>query len=363
MRDLARSLNVSQSTVSRALRNDPRISKSVGENIRAAAARLGYRPDPMLSALADYRHGRVRCPIRASLAWINHWPESARLRYSHECDGYWRGAREEANHHGFRLEEFILGPALPAARLQKILLTRDVRGILIPPCHEGHTPDWGRFSWDQFCAIRLGHSVETPAAHLVTADQTNNALIAYERAWQLGYRRIALVCRHITRSSAGYFLAASRFRAGNQMLAPLFLDGDRKQCLPELKRWMIACRPDAVITDVPDLSRWLAELGFSVPEDIALASLSVGESSVEAGINEETYEIGRAAAQTLIALMKNNDYGIPELLRTVLLQGKWVEGMTLPKAAAFRRPHAMALPRPLGIAPLSVKPAALAHAA
>lgn len=55
MTDLAARLGISTSTVSRALRNDPRISAAMRERVRAAARDSGYVPNPLVSALMASR--------------------------------------------------------------------------------------------------------------------------------------------------------------------------------------------------------------------------------------------------------------------------------------------------------------------
>src|SRR6266850_4362787 len=106
--DVARRLNVSHTTVSRALRNDRQISKSLCQRVQRTAAEMGYRPDAMLSALAHYRRGKMAPLITAEIAWINHWPDPKKLRRVHEFDLYWQGAAAEADRWGHRLEEFCL---------------------------------------------------------------------------------------------------------------------------------------------------------------------------------------------------------------------------------------------------------------
>ncbi|MCL3780838.1 LacI family transcriptional regulator [Prolixibacteraceae bacterium JC049] len=49
--DIARELKISASTVSRALNNNPRISKATKEKIREAALKMGYRPNSIASQL------------------------------------------------------------------------------------------------------------------------------------------------------------------------------------------------------------------------------------------------------------------------------------------------------------------------
>jgi len=55
LRDVARAVGVSHVAISLALRGDARISEKRRAEIKLAAERLGYRPDPMLSSLAAYR--------------------------------------------------------------------------------------------------------------------------------------------------------------------------------------------------------------------------------------------------------------------------------------------------------------------
>src|ERR1035441_8066159 len=118
--DIARKLNVSHTAVSRALRNDRQISKSLCQRVQQTAAEMGYRPDAMLTALAHYRRTSKAITITASIAWINHWPDPKRLRCYHEFDLYWQGAAAEADRNGYRLEEFPLDEKMPPDRLGEI---------------------------------------------------------------------------------------------------------------------------------------------------------------------------------------------------------------------------------------------------
>src|ERR1017187_5569433 len=90
--DIARQLEVSHTTVSRALRDDPQISKTTRKQVQKAVQKMGYRPDPMLSALAHYRRGSTRTPISAELALINHWANPKKLWSYNEFKLYWKGA-------------------------------------------------------------------------------------------------------------------------------------------------------------------------------------------------------------------------------------------------------------------------------
>jgi LacI family transcriptional regulator len=57
--DIARELNISASTVSRALNNNPRISQKTRDKIKAAADKLGYRPNTIASNLRNQKSNTI----------------------------------------------------------------------------------------------------------------------------------------------------------------------------------------------------------------------------------------------------------------------------------------------------------------
>jgi len=74
----------------------------------------------------------------------------------------------------------------------------------------------------------------------------------------------------------------------------------------------------------------LREAGYRVPHDIGLAATSVLDGNADAGIYQQSEEIGKAAVQLLISLIHHNEHGIPEIPREVLIVGRWQDGSTLP---------------------------------
>ena len=331
LRDVARRLQVSHTTVSRALQNDPRISESTRQRVRETAREMGHRPDPLLSALAHYRHGKLTKSISAELAWINQWPDPKRLHSFHELECYWEGAVEEAERCGFRLEEFVVNAQMSPARLEKILHARNIRGILIPP-HGGITLNWAGFHWDDFCVVRIGHSIPTPRAHVVTSDQLTDGMLAYENIWRRGYRRIGLVTseKMHTRFGAGYLFSQLKWSPETRLPALVVTQEQNDVDRRLLKSWLKKNQPDAILTDVGELRNLLQTVGCTVPQDVGLAALSVLDGNADAGIDQNSKEVGKAAVQLLISLINHNECGIPSVCRELLVEGRWVDGSTLP---------------------------------
>lgn len=336
LRDVARAVGVSHVAVSLALRDDPRVSEARRHEIRVAADRLGYRPDPMLASLAAYRQSRRGTSIRSTVAWINQWRDAAALRQHREFDDYWRGAAGTAEELGYRLDEIVVGPGLSGERVQKILYSRGVRGILIPPHRDGF--ELARFDWSGFSTVRFGISVPEPRAHVVSNDQMNSAVLAYASVRAHGYRRIGFVTsQRFDQNTGGNFRAgflAAQDATGRtkSRIAPLYLEEPATAKDAErLRAWLKSAAPDAVITSHPTLRQLLGQIGVRVPEDLAVAVTSVLDGNFDSGIDQNCREIGRVAMRTLAGLIHQNERGIPRYFRRVLVEGTWQDGSSLPK--------------------------------
>ncbi|MEP4078324.1 LacI family DNA-binding transcriptional regulator [Haloferula sp.] len=334
LRDIGKALGVSHSTVSLALRNHPRISEKMRNKVQKAAEEMGYRPNPMLAALASYRRGRVNQPINASLAWINAWPDPEGLRKHGEFDHYWKGASEAAAKFGYRLEEFRLDDEFTPARLHQILSTRGIRGILLPPHH--HQPDWGDFPWDNYSVVRFGRSLQSPVCHIVTADQVANTIRAYHEIHRRGYRRIGFVAPNFELRDNGLifelgFLGGQRIVDDEVKIPPLLLRRRKPaEVRASLQAWLKEHKPDAIFTTISDLPAMLKKEKIKVPEDIAVAATTTLDTNVNSGINQNPEEIGRVGLLMLNSLINEGSRGIPKVFRQILVEGNWVDGSSLP---------------------------------
>jgi len=335
LRDIARAVGVSHVTVSLALRHDPRISEGRQREVEQAAARLGYRPDPMLSSLSAYRQSKRPVTIRSAIAWLNQWENPKQLRRYHEFNNYWRGAEEVAARLGYHLEEFVLDREMTGARLEKILVTRNVRGILIPPHTFGG--DRADIDWQLFSIVRFGASVRHPRAHIVTSDQTKCAAMAYARMRERGYRRIGYVSSlSFDRNTKGNFRAGflsgeAEFLRSRDYLPPLYLEENTATAdVGALRKWLKSAKPDAILTTLAPLAGLLQRIRARVPEDVAVATTSLADGHFDSGVDQNSIEVGRVAMSTLAGLIQQNERGVPRYCRRILVEGNWVDGTSLP---------------------------------
>jgi LacI family transcriptional regulator len=333
LRDVAQQLGLSHSTVSRALRNRPRVAQELRQKIQLAAQQMGYRPDPMLSALAKYRQGKFKLEIGSAIGWLNHWPVSRDLRAYKEFDAYWAGASKAAEKFGYRLEEFVCNEEMPVRRVEKILRTRNVNGILIPP-HPQAT-DWSGFHWENYAAVRLGRSLVDPPLYRVASDQFSNTVLAFEKIRAKGYRRIGFLTGGASHRGglfkAAFLMAQADAADDLPVLPPLyFREADASEDQMRFEDWMREQRPDAVLTDVAAARKMLAKAGWRVPDDVGLAVLSILDGNADAGIYQNPEEIGRVGVLLAISLINDGALGVPPIFRQSLIAGEWVDGSSLP---------------------------------
>lgn len=341
LRDVARETGVSHVAVSLALRGDARVSEPRRREIKAAAERLGYRPDPMLSSLASYRRAKSAVPISATIAWINQWPDPKALRRLREFDAYWHGAAQAATELGYRLEEFVVGRDLSPERLHEILTARGVRGLLLPP--HAHGLALATFDWSHYSIVRLGLSLRELPAHAVVCDQSECAALAWTRVQGHGFARIGFVSSprfdRNTRGNfrAGYLRQQADHAAAKARLRPLIIEEDTTAATAaQLGAWLARERPDAIITSHALLPALLTHLGVRVPRDLAVATTSVLDGKFPAGIDQNCHEIGAVALRTLASFIHQNERGLPQTCRRILVEGRWVDGTSLPPRASSR---------------------------
>lgn len=334
LRDLGKILGVSHVTVSLALRNNPRVSKELRDKIQQTAVELGYTPDPMLAALAQYRKGKSTAAITAAIAWINAWNPAEQLRSYKEFDAYWVGASQAAAKFGYRLEEFRLGDGLTPERLHQILTARGINGILLPP-QKPH-PHWGDFPWQNYSVVRFGRSLKQPEAHVVSSDQVANTMLAFQKIRERGYQRIGFVTHEADIYRSGHlfeagFLMAQRSVPVKQRLPVCAIGGGpRTGRLETVLAWHGKHKPDAIFTDVSDITEILKRAGIRVPEDLGLAVTTTLDSAADSGIDQHPEEIGRVGFLMLNSLINDGARGIPGILRQNLVEGRWVDGTSLP---------------------------------
>jgi LacI family repressor for deo operon, udp, cdd, tsx, nupC, and nupG len=335
LRDIAKELGISHVTVSLALRDHPRISAATKQRVQQKAEEMGYHPDPMLSALSHYRLTSKEKPMQATLAWINPLQYPEKLWKQTEFALYWKGAETIARRLGFKLEEFRTED-LSLKRMDTIFKTRSIRGLLIAPLSWETTPiNWNNFPWQDYAGVRFGRSTQGPLMHFVTSAQSFDTMQAFEKTQEKGYKRIGFIGnRSPRRMFINGFLRAQHALPKNRQLPVLSYEGyegDSHSLKHDmLSSWLKKAQPDAILTDNYLVPSMLEELGYNIPGDMGIATMSLHDTPIDTGIDQNPEEVGRAAVRMLVSLINEHHFGIPEIRNQILVEGRWVDGSMLP---------------------------------
>jgi LacI family transcriptional regulator len=341
MAEVAKAAGVSKNTVSLALRGSPRISAATRERIEEVARNIGYRPNPTVANLmAELRQNRSP-GYQATLALINAHETRDAFSNHPTIPVYVAGCRQRAEQLGYRLDEFWLHePNLPVARWSSIFKARNIRGaVIVGLMRRNRLP--GRLAplWDEIPALVTGVRTREPALSFACSDQHTLALVAFEKAMALGYRRPALVLDGVIddlvegRFSAGFLIGQSRMTPADQRTQPFYQVAAARTDRAVFSKWFEENRPDVIFTLYHEVKRWIHEMGLRVPEDVGLIQYEWRADHADwAGMDQLNGLVGAAAVDMLISMIHHNERGVPEHPRATLIGSHWVDGATVKSA-------------------------------
>lgn len=332
LRDVARSAGVSHTTVSLALRNSPKLPPKTCAHIQRHAETLGYRPDPRMHELMDAMRARRANRRSDTLGYLIAYPDREAWKKDQTLSRYYEGIMDQANACGYQVEIFWLHePGMTDRRLGEIIRNRGIDGVIIAPLPKSQLL-FQDFPWHYFSAVELGYSLAEPRLCRACHNHFLSMQLLVNRLHARGYRNIGFAMEedqdarvlHLWR---GAFLAATDLFP-SEYRTPMLVPKIWKREFLDV--WLKEHRPDIVISVGMEVYRWLkADRAHNKnTPDFATADL-VPSMSDATGIDQNSHQIGAAAVDVLISLMRTNARGIPAVPRIVMVEGEFVEGTEL----------------------------------
>lgn len=316
-------------TASYAMRNSPKISAPTRKRVQAAAAKLGYVPNPEIGRLMHLLRAKRIYAYQASIAIpaITFGTRGAMPPYTAAVVG---GAISRAAELGYSVDELAVDLSkVDAERFGQILSNRGIQGVLLPPMPRvldcSQILDWSRVS-----VVAATNSALHLNVHRVIPHHFANFSLVLDTLIERNYRRPGLVTEadHLERTGPGYWaaLALAAHRGLIQNIPSLNFGGN-----VTTQAWFRKYRPDVLITAMHLIPHLSAELGYSFPGKLGLLVLDHPGHGPIAGIDEQPKTIGKIAAEQLIAQIQRGERGLMSIPHHTMVDGAWIDGATLRK--------------------------------
>lgn len=359
IRQLAEIAGVSHTTVSLAFRNDPSITPATRNRILSLAKENGYSRDPLVSTLMNQLRVSGLKGGLEKLAYLTFWATRDGWREHVNDNEYFIGARDRGMERGYELEPFwAKEPGYSSARVSRILYTRGVRGVIFGPLprHLGHVS----LHWEDFACAGLGLTICRPRLHQVTQSFYDGMMLALRKLQRYGYKRIgfvnsAMFDKKVKHGWLAAFLTYQSELPAEQRVPPLLVPewnfevpvstrrfpgsldiGLHALCSgliwnpKPFNQWIKKYRPDVIVSNTAHPLVFARELGLRVPEDIGFASVDkLLDSDPWAGIRQPQRAMGAEAIDLVTELLQNNELGLPQHAKTVLVEASWCDGPTV----------------------------------
>ncbi len=331
MKDVAAVAGVHQTTVSLALRHHHSIPAATRERILKIASDLGYRRNPLVSALMAQRKKRGRIKDEGTLAFLTSFRTRDEWRNYQNYRTVLEAMERRAEELGYRIAPFWLRePGVSPERMKKILLSRGIRGAIVCPLPQDSRHLALDFS--ELAAIALGQTLLSPRLDNVAVDYYSMMQLALTQLSQRGFRRIGFTLSlqtdaRVNHLSLGAYLAW-RLDHPRQTLPPLRTSGIPGESLID---WMREKRPDALITASRGEFRMakaaLEECSEEMPHPIQVISLDTPQTSTEMGVVQNLNAEATAAVDLVTSRLERGELGVPAEPRSLLVQGFWRDGL------------------------------------
>jgi LacI family transcriptional regulator len=344
LKDIAEAAGLSVSCTARALKNRPDISFATCQRVREVAERLGYAPDPMLTALSAYRHARRPDQFRGTLAFVTVSCDERTCLKNRDCGELFRGAKTRAESLGYSLDYFNLAEFRKGRReIGSVLRARGIRGVLLrgfPSAIEEIA-----FPFDEFTCVSLFSEPHSPRLSTVSSMHAQSMELVLEKLRARGCRHPALVIDPALSQPlhhgwwttftvyASQFESASIFTIDED--APLFsrTSARRRAAVAKLRRWVWERNVDVLVfgaseNRLPTLEELRAGPKSPLRQIVSMDLLD--PACGVRGIDQNRAQGGAVAMEWLQTQLLTERTGVGRPPVAIMIPGSWVEGSGAP---------------------------------
>lgn len=304
------------------------------------AASMGYRPNPLVTALMAQKARADEGRTRPGIAIVDPRP------YNPEALTHNQGresALARAKALGYDAEVFNLAKlGIEPPRLLSIIRARSIRGMILL----GHddTQDWSNYDFADVALVAIGSSLQLPEPHRVLHDYFRGMTLALKMLTSRGYRHIGLALRRLNDDRTehqwrGAYYIHSLSTPPAEQIPDFSYTELNQRAKTECIAWFKRHRPEAIVSVNVEVLEWLATAGAVPGRDFGYVQLTQGRRFNPrgwAGLEYEETTISSQAVDLLHSQLISNAYGLPAVPLRILVPPRWIEGASATTALARR---------------------------
>ena len=343
MKDVALKAGVHQTTVSLALKNNPRIPEKTRLRIQKIAKEMGYVPDPELNSLVSYRrNGKIRRNPQ-TIALVFDISDQAIFNEAEYLPEMKAAAIQRAEELGYKIEVFVMGKDFTnSAMLNRVLKTRGIKGIIFGAIFYPTTHF--ELDWDEFSMIKINLPPHDLPIDSVCGNFLFSVRLAMRKLWEMGFKRPAMAVENRdqfhTRDlySTGFLFGQQHFRPENRIPFYEFERRSHEEINTEIRDWLLRTKPDVFLSTWNNLSEVAWDVTVNHGLNCRFIAIEVEKyTRAFGGTKHDHAHIAHTAVEMLVGKMQIHQKGIPKAPAMTLINSEWITPGEWPPAA---RPYA-----------------------
>lgn len=326
LKDIAKALNVSTTTISRALNNKEDVSKAMRDKVWEVARMLDYKPNTLARSLRQKSSNKV---IGAIIPEVDHYFFSTIIK----------GITSSIN------TEYLvmIGESRHDANQERQIINRFIEHfvggiILLPTKHHASINNIRYLEETEIPHILVDRTFEEYEGNFIRHDSLHGAEIAIDHLIAQGRRRIAIL-----KGDDECSVSNDRLKGYQNSLTQhdIPLDASLIHSCPEASKEeaIVACHhlfqlpqtPDAIFTITDHLAagvfQYASAKGLRIPQDIAVVGYSNSDISDILNpqlttVAQDGFELGRLAKEQMIEIIGDPTYQYKNIISSKLLVKK-----------------------------------------
>jgi LacI family transcriptional regulator len=308
LEEIARIANVSRSTVSRVINDDPNVNTLTRDRVHAIIQKLDYHPNMAARGLAAGRTRILGLVIPMGVSALFTDPYFPLLI---------QGVSSACNMHDHSVMLWIAEPEYERRTIRQILNNGLIDGVIVSS-HLLADPLIEALIGQSMPFVLIGRHPDISKINYVDVDNQNSAREMVEYLYRQGYRRVATIYGPKNMIAGADRLDGYLMALRNKNIVPdptLIVEGDFTEAggYSAMQR-LIPYRPDAVFVGSDSMAmgalRALRDANLRVPEDVAIAGFddmpfAARTDPALTTVRQPIHRTGYVAAETLIDLVEH----------------------------------------------------------